>query len=127
METKNIILIAIAVLVIALIAVAAFVYVSDSSNVDITKNATNNTNKTVIDVDKAGNNTTVVGDNSKLNGTNNTHPIYFDLYMQDTNELLYSSPVLPVGADLTNCKLDIVRPAGSYQPLCISALRRDAY
>ncbi len=76
METKNIILIAIAILVIALIAVAAFVYVSDSSNVDITKNATNNTNKTVIDIDKAGNNTTVVGDNSKLNGTNNTNATY---------------------------------------------------
>ena len=60
-----------------------------------------------------------------LNGTNNTHPIYFDLYMQDTNELLYSSPVLPVGADLTNIKLDKVLPAGTYQTVCMYSLLRD--
>ena len=75
MDRKNIILIAIVVLVIALIAVAAYIYTSDSSPVDITKNVTNE-NKTVIDVDKAEN-TTVVGDNStRVNETNNTNQTY---------------------------------------------------
>ena len=74
MEKNNIILIAIAVLVIALIAVAAFIYTSDNAVVDVTKNVTDN--KTVIDIDKAENNT-VVGDNStRVNETNTTNQTY---------------------------------------------------
>ena len=48
------------------------------------------------------------------NSANNTHPIYFDIYMKDTEELLYSSPVLPVGADLKDIKLDKELPKGEY-------------
>lgn len=59
------------------------------------------------------------------NSINNTHPICFDVYMQGTEELLYSSPVLPVGTDLTNFKLDEELPAGSYQAVVMYRLLED--
>lgn len=60
------------------------------------------------------------------NSVNNTHPICFDVYMQDTEELLYSSPVLPVGTDLRNIRLDQELPAGSYQAVVMYRLLEDA-
>lgn len=78
METKNIILVVIVVLVVALVGVAAYIYVSDSSHANPANNTTQN--KTVIDADKVGNNTTVVGDNStRANDTaanNTTYKVY---------------------------------------------------
>lgn len=59
------------------------------------------------------------------NSINNTHPICFDVYMKDTEELLYSSPVLPVGTDLTNFKLDQELSAGSYQATVMYRLLED--
>ena len=59
------------------------------------------------------------------NSTNNTHPICFDVYTRDTEELLYSSPVLPVGTDLKNFKLDQELPAGSYQATVMYTLLED--
>jgi hypothetical protein len=59
------------------------------------------------------------------NSTNNTHPILFDVYMKDTEELLYSSPVLPVGTNLTNIKLDKELEAGSYQATVMYSLLED--
>lgn len=59
------------------------------------------------------------------NSFNNTHPIYFDVYMKDTEELLYSSPVLPVGTDLTNFKLEKELEAGSYQAIVMYSLLED--
>lgn len=59
------------------------------------------------------------------NSINNTHPIYFDVYMQDTEELLYSSPVLPVGTDLKNFKLDKELSAGNYQAIVMYSLLKD--
>jgi hypothetical protein len=59
------------------------------------------------------------------NSVNNTHPIYFDLYLKDSGELLYSSPVIPVGAELTNFKLDKPLPAGVYDAKCAYSLLRD--
>lgn len=60
------------------------------------------------------------------NSVNNTHPIYFDVYMKDTEELLYSSPILPVGTNLTDFKLDQELPAGSYQATVMYSLLEDA-
>jgi len=60
------------------------------------------------------------------NSTNNTHPICFDVYVQDTEELLYTSPVLPVGTNLTNFKLDKELPAGDYQAVVMYQLLKDA-
>lgn len=67
MDRRNIILIAIVILVIALAAVAAYLYTSDNAPSDITNQTQN---KTVINIDKV-NNTTVVGDNSTRDDSNN--------------------------------------------------------
>jgi hypothetical protein len=59
------------------------------------------------------------------NSVNNTHPICFDVYLEDTEELLYSSPVLPVGTDLKNIKLDQELPAGEYKATVMYSLLKD--
>lgn len=59
------------------------------------------------------------------NSVNNTHPILFDVYLNDTQELVYSSPVLPVGASLTNFKLDKELPAGEYEATVMYQLLTD--
>ncbi len=60
------------------------------------------------------------------NSSNNTHPIYFDVLMNDTEEVLYSSPVIPVGADLRDIKLDKELPAGDYKATVMYTLLKDA-
>ena len=83
METKNIILIVIAILVIALVAVGAFVLTNNGektvADVNATQNNdTNNTTSNVIMIDKEGNvaNGTIVGDNSTRNDTNTSNETY---------------------------------------------------
>lgn len=49
------------------------------------------------------------------NSENNTHPIFFDVYLKDTDELIYSSPVLSVGTELHDFTLDKVLDAGEYR------------
>lgn len=48
------------------------------------------------------------------NVENNLYTLYFDVYEEATNDLLYSSPMLPVGTELKNFKLDKELPAGEY-------------
>lgn len=48
------------------------------------------------------------------NAENNIYTFYFDVYEESTNELLYSSPMLPVGTELKNFKLDKELSAGEY-------------
>lgn len=48
------------------------------------------------------------------NVENNLYTVYFDVYEETTNELLYSSPLLPVGTEIKNFKLDKELPAGEY-------------
>jgi hypothetical protein len=45
--------------------------------------------------------------------------------MQDSGENVYSSPVLPVGAELTNFALDKELPAGTYQATVMYKLLSD--
>ncbi len=59
------------------------------------------------------------------NSENNTHPIYFDVVLEDTEELIYSSPVIPVGSHLTDFKLDKPLSAGKYRALCKYVLLSD--
>lgn len=59
------------------------------------------------------------------NSTNNTYPLYFDVYLDGTEELLYSSPVIPVGANLTNFALDKALAAGEYKATVMYTLIRD--
>lgn len=49
------------------------------------------------------------------NSKDNTRKVYFDVNRSDTNELVYSSPYLPVGTELKEIKLDKDLPAGDYE------------
>jgi hypothetical protein len=59
------------------------------------------------------------------NSTNNKYPIYFDVTLNDTGEKVYSSPVLPVGAELTNFSLDKDLDPGTYKATVLYSLIRD--
>lgn len=48
------------------------------------------------------------------NSTDNTRKVYFDVNLADTQELVYSSPYLPVGTELKEIKLDKDLSAGDY-------------
>ncbi len=81
METKNIILIAIAILVVALVAVGAYIIVTDSNSdaviANTTANNTANNTTDVIMIDENGNVTNnTVGDNSPRNDTNTSNATY---------------------------------------------------
>lgn len=52
------------------------------------------------------------------NSVNNTKPIYFEVILADTSEVIYTSPVIPVGSQLKALTLDEVLPAGSYTAYC---------
>ena len=52
------------------------------------------------------------------NSANNRHPIYFDVIIEDTNEVVYSSPVIPIGSQLTDFKLDKPLSPGKYRAIC---------
>ncbi len=60
-----------------------------------------------------------------VNSTNNKYPVYFDVELKDTGEKIYSSPVLPVGADLKNIKLDKDLDPGTYKAVVMYSLIRD--
>jgi len=59
------------------------------------------------------------------NSESNTHPIYFDVVLDGSDEVIYSSPILPVGTQLSNFKLDVPLEAGEYQALCKYTLLKD--
>lgn len=44
----------------------------------------------------------------------NTNTVYFDLTLADTDELVYSSPYIPLGEKLTDIQLDTKLKAGDY-------------
>jgi len=48
------------------------------------------------------------------NVTDNSNDVYFDLLLADTEEVIYESPVIPVGARLTQFALSKDLDAGSY-------------
>lgn len=48
------------------------------------------------------------------NVAHNTNDVYFDLHLAETDELIYSSPVIPRGSYLENFALDKDLEAGSY-------------
>lgn len=59
------------------------------------------------------------------NSTANKYPIYFDVILDDTQEVIYSSPVLPVGAKLTDFALDKELAAGKYKATVMYTLVED--
>lgn len=59
------------------------------------------------------------------NVESNRYTIYFDVYEADTNELLYSSPMLPVGTDFNDVKLEKKLSAGDYDAVVMYTLVDD--
>ena len=61
------------------------------------------------------------------NVESNRHALYFDVYEEQTNDLLYSSPILPVGSEIRNIKLDKELPVGDYDAVVMYTLVNEAY
>lgn len=61
------------------------------------------------------------------NSENNLHTLYFDVYDNATEELLYSSPMMPVGTELREIKLEKELPAGDYSALVMYTLVDENY
>ena len=59
------------------------------------------------------------------NDTSNTRTVYFDLFLRDTKELIYSSPYIPLGAELKGVTLDRELEPGTYQTLLVYHLVDD--
>lgn len=49
------------------------------------------------------------------NSQNNETPVYFDVIRNDTQEVIYQSPVIPLGMDLDDIVLDVDLDAGNYE------------
>lgn len=56
------------------------------------------------------------------NVENNRYTFYFDVYEESTNELLYSSPLLPVGTEINDIKLEKKLSAGDYNAVVMYTL-----
>lgn len=61
------------------------------------------------------------------NVENNVYAIYFDVYEEATNEVLYSSPVLPVGTEISNIKLEKALKAGEHNAVVMYTLVDENY
>lgn len=61
------------------------------------------------------------------NAEGNRNTIYFDVYDNTTKELLYSSPMLPVGSELTGIRLDKKLQAGEYDAVVMYTLVDEEY
>ena len=61
------------------------------------------------------------------NSTRNTRTVFFDVYLDGTEELIYESPYLPVGSSIENFALDTEVQAGSYTATLVYYLVDDDY
>lgn len=61
------------------------------------------------------------------NAETNRHTFYFDVYLDGTDEIIYSSPLLPVGSELQNIKLEKELPAGEYGATVVYTLVNEEY
>ncbi len=52
------------------------------------------------------------------NVATNTNDVYFDVTIAETDELVYSSPVIPLGSYLENISLDRELEQGTYDCVC---------
>lgn len=52
------------------------------------------------------------------NATSNTNSVYFDVKLSNTEEVILSSPILPVGTYMESITLDKELPAGEYDCVC---------
>lgn len=61
------------------------------------------------------------------NAESNRYTIYFDVYLDGSDEVIYSSPLLPVGTQFQNIKLEEELPAGEYSATVVYTLVNDEY
>lgn len=61
------------------------------------------------------------------NAADNRHTFYFDVYLQGTDEVIYSSPLLPVGSEFREIKLDKELEAGDYEAVVMYTLVDENY
>lgn len=61
------------------------------------------------------------------NSTRNKRTVYFDVILTGSNELVYSSPYLEVGAEISGFALDAALEAGEYEATVIYHLVDDDY
>lgn len=61
------------------------------------------------------------------NAVENTRTVFFDVFLSDTGENVYSSPYMPVGSELRNFALDKTLEAGDYQAVVTYHLVDDEY
>jgi type II secretory pathway pseudopilin PulG len=55
-----------------------------------------------------------------INVENNTNDVYFDIVLaEDESQVLYSSPIIPIGGRLDNITLNRDLDAGTYETVCI--------
>jgi hypothetical protein len=59
------------------------------------------------------------------NAESNTRKMYFDVILDGTNELIYSSPYIPVGSAIKNFALDTQLAAGTYNATVVYHLVDD--
>lgn len=59
------------------------------------------------------------------NAVENTRTVYFDLYLVDTGEIIYSSPYIPVGEELNGVTLDKTLDPGTYDTILVYHLVDD--
>jgi len=57
------------------------------------------------------------GDAYFKNLETNTRTVFFDLYLEDRNQVIFVSPYIPLGRDFRNFALDVDLPVGTYETL----------
>ena len=60
-----------------------------------------------------------------LNDVENTRTVYFDMFLADSGEMIYSSPYIPVGAELKGVTLDTELESGTYETILVYHLVDD--
>jgi hypothetical protein len=61
------------------------------------------------------------------NKANNTHTVFFEVVLSDTDELVYTSPYMPLDSSLTGFALDKELEAGEYPAVVTYFLVNDDY
>lgn len=61
------------------------------------------------------------------NHPSNPSTVFFDVVLNDTDEVVYSSPYIPLGEEISNFALDVNLSAGVYEAMVIYFLVDDDY
>jgi flagellar basal body-associated protein FliL len=64
-------------------------------------------------------------DASVGNSVNNSRKLYFEVFLKDSGQMVYSSPYVPVGTADEKFKLDADLPKGTYPASCVYHLVDD--